>query len=211
MFHFVCRIIFFPLWIFHAVVARGRFSLPAPSVPHSRHVSKSCFFIASVLYFIRSDTLLILRFFFSFCWTVGAMSCCCGHTIAYCIWVAPLYISWNSLRYAPIYWFNFTSFFKKKKEKTRYLGTDTPSISCVGNLCGRGRAEWGWSVSPSSFFSCTTLKFLPSQYGFKFPVLVLIVYYLTGQGFAAVNLRVVFLPLLAFEFIILIDNFRYLL
>ncbi|KAM2456024.1 hypothetical protein PS1_015950 [Malus domestica] len=30
-------IIFFPLWIFHAVVARGRFSLPAPSVPHSRH------------------------------------------------------------------------------------------------------------------------------------------------------------------------------
>ncbi|KAK4361971.1 hypothetical protein RND71_017212 [Anisodus tanguticus] len=30
-------IIFFPLWMFHAVVARGRFSLPAPSVPHDRH------------------------------------------------------------------------------------------------------------------------------------------------------------------------------
>ncbi|XP_057951753.1 uncharacterized protein LOC131146288 isoform X2 [Malania oleifera] len=30
-------IIFFPLWLFHAVVARGRFSLPAPSVPHNRH------------------------------------------------------------------------------------------------------------------------------------------------------------------------------
>ncbi|KAF5445378.1 hypothetical protein F2P56_034429 [Juglans regia] len=29
--------IFLPLWIFHAVVARGRFSLPAPSVPHNRH------------------------------------------------------------------------------------------------------------------------------------------------------------------------------
>ncbi|KAK7822115.1 kinesin-like protein kin-7d [Quercus suber] len=29
--------VFFPLWIFHAVVARGRFSLPAPSVPHNRH------------------------------------------------------------------------------------------------------------------------------------------------------------------------------
>ncbi|THG18594.1 hypothetical protein TEA_019148 [Camellia sinensis var. sinensis] len=27
-------VIFFPLWLFHAVVARGRFSLPAPSVPH---------------------------------------------------------------------------------------------------------------------------------------------------------------------------------
>uniref|UniRef100_A0A6N2KEC5 RING-type domain-containing protein n=1 Tax=Salix viminalis TaxID=40686 RepID=A0A6N2KEC5_SALVM len=30
-------LIFFPLWTFHAVVARGRFSLPAPSVPHNRH------------------------------------------------------------------------------------------------------------------------------------------------------------------------------
>nr|GEU71942.1 transmembrane fragile-X-F-associated protein [Tanacetum cinerariifolium] len=30
-------IIFLPLFLFHAVVARGRFSLPAPSVPHGRH------------------------------------------------------------------------------------------------------------------------------------------------------------------------------
>ncbi|KAL6994901.1 hypothetical protein U1Q18_005037 [Sarracenia purpurea var. burkii] len=29
--------IFFPLWLFHGVVARGRFSLPAPSVPHGRN------------------------------------------------------------------------------------------------------------------------------------------------------------------------------
>ncbi|KAJ7943213.1 Transmembrane Fragile-X-F-associated protein [Quillaja saponaria] len=29
--------IFAPLWLFHAVVARGRFSLPAPSMPHDRH------------------------------------------------------------------------------------------------------------------------------------------------------------------------------
>ncbi|KAK4801145.1 hypothetical protein SAY86_021632 [Trapa natans] len=29
-------VIFFPLWLFHFVVARGRFSLPAPSVPHNR-------------------------------------------------------------------------------------------------------------------------------------------------------------------------------
>eukprot|EP01018_Ginkgo_biloba_P038266 Gb_01953 [translate_table: standard] len=28
---------FLPLWIFHIVVARGRFSLPAPSPPHDRH------------------------------------------------------------------------------------------------------------------------------------------------------------------------------
>ncbi|XP_022878423.1 transmembrane protein 60-like [Olea europaea var. sylvestris] len=30
-------LIFSPLWLFHAVVARGRFSLPAPSMPHGRH------------------------------------------------------------------------------------------------------------------------------------------------------------------------------
>ncbi|OWM90320.1 uncharacterized protein LOC116188217 [Punica granatum] len=30
-------VIFSLLWLFHSVVARGRFSLPAPSVPHSRH------------------------------------------------------------------------------------------------------------------------------------------------------------------------------
>ncbi|PKA59535.1 hypothetical protein AXF42_Ash016559 [Apostasia shenzhenica] len=30
-------IIFSPLWLFHAIVARGRFSLPAPSIPHDRH------------------------------------------------------------------------------------------------------------------------------------------------------------------------------
>lgn len=30
-------IVFSPLWLFHTVVARGRFSLPAPSLPHDRH------------------------------------------------------------------------------------------------------------------------------------------------------------------------------
>ncbi|KAK3222617.1 hypothetical protein Dsin_009642 [Dipteronia sinensis] len=34
-------IIFAPLWLFHAVVARGRFSLPAPSMPHDRHWAPS--------------------------------------------------------------------------------------------------------------------------------------------------------------------------
>ncbi|KAJ9567446.1 hypothetical protein OSB04_003412 [Centaurea solstitialis] len=29
-------VVFFPLFLFHAIVARGRFSLPAPSVPHGR-------------------------------------------------------------------------------------------------------------------------------------------------------------------------------
>ncbi|KAJ0038066.1 hypothetical protein Pint_23335 [Pistacia integerrima] len=30
-------ITFSPLWLFHIIVARGRFSLPAPSTPHDRH------------------------------------------------------------------------------------------------------------------------------------------------------------------------------
>ncbi|XP_015895702.3 uncharacterized protein LOC107429516 isoform X1 [Ziziphus jujuba] len=30
-------IIFSPLWLFHVVVARGRFSIPAPALPHDRH------------------------------------------------------------------------------------------------------------------------------------------------------------------------------
>ncbi|KAL7618518.1 hypothetical protein Lser_V15G00621 [Lactuca serriola] len=30
-------VVFFPLFIFHVVVARGRFSLPTPSAPHDRH------------------------------------------------------------------------------------------------------------------------------------------------------------------------------
>ncbi|KAG6425249.1 hypothetical protein SASPL_115676 [Salvia splendens] len=30
-------LVFSPIWLFHAVVARGRFSLPAPSMPHGRH------------------------------------------------------------------------------------------------------------------------------------------------------------------------------
>ncbi|KAL5544715.1 hypothetical protein UlMin_008499 [Ulmus minor] len=30
-------VIFLPIWIFHGVVSRGRFSLPAPSIPHNRN------------------------------------------------------------------------------------------------------------------------------------------------------------------------------
>ncbi|KAG6752952.1 hypothetical protein POTOM_042993 [Populus tomentosa] len=35
--NFIFRLIFFPLWTFHGVVARGRFALPAPSAPRNRH------------------------------------------------------------------------------------------------------------------------------------------------------------------------------
>ncbi|XP_009614308.1 uncharacterized protein [Nicotiana tomentosiformis] len=36
-FHYPWWVVFVPLWLFHVVVARGRFSLPAPSIPHDRH------------------------------------------------------------------------------------------------------------------------------------------------------------------------------
>lgn len=53
---FLCRVIFFPLWLFHAVVARGRFSLPAPSVPHDRHVCYNLwsFRNISIMYFFQN-------------------------------------------------------------------------------------------------------------------------------------------------------------
>ncbi|KAJ7978831.1 Transmembrane Fragile-X-F-associated protein [Quillaja saponaria] len=87
-------IIFLPVWMFHAVVARGRFSLPAPAVPHNRHWAP--------------------------CHAVVAMPLLIAFELLLCIYLESLYV----------------------------------------------------------------------------------------HGFAAVNLRIVFLPLLAFEIIILIDNFR---
>ncbi|CAN4124745.1 unnamed protein product [Withania somnifera] len=35
--HYSWWLVFVPLWFFHVVVARGRFSLPAPSMPRDRH------------------------------------------------------------------------------------------------------------------------------------------------------------------------------
>lgn len=42
-------IVFFPVWLFHAVVARGRFSIPAPLVPHDRHWAPSHAVVAAPL------------------------------------------------------------------------------------------------------------------------------------------------------------------
>ncbi|KAG9138069.1 hypothetical protein Leryth_001313 [Lithospermum erythrorhizon] len=52
-------IVFLPLWIFHAVVARGRFSLPAPSVPHDRHWAP-CHAIVATPLLIASELLLCI-------------------------------------------------------------------------------------------------------------------------------------------------------
>ncbi|GAV61573.1 Tmemb_185A domain-containing protein/zf-C3HC4_3 domain-containing protein [Cephalotus follicularis] len=51
--------IFFPLWLFHAVVARGRFSLPAPSVPHNRHWAP-CHAVVSTPLLIAFELLLCI-------------------------------------------------------------------------------------------------------------------------------------------------------
>ncbi|XP_016672576.1 uncharacterized protein [Gossypium hirsutum] len=51
--------IFFPLWMFHGVIARGRFSLPAPSVPHNRQWAP-CHAIVAVPLLIAFELLLCI-------------------------------------------------------------------------------------------------------------------------------------------------------
>ncbi|KAI8542976.1 hypothetical protein RHMOL_Rhmol08G0182400 [Rhododendron molle] len=53
------RVIFFPLWLFHGIVARGRFSLPAPSVPHGRHWAP-CHAIVAAPFLIAFELLLCI-------------------------------------------------------------------------------------------------------------------------------------------------------
>ncbi|KAF5730250.1 hypothetical protein HS088_TW20G00623 [Tripterygium wilfordii] len=53
-------VVFFPLWTFHAVVARGRFSLPAPSVPHNRHWAP-CHAIVATPLLIAFELLLCIH------------------------------------------------------------------------------------------------------------------------------------------------------
>ncbi|GAB4838203.1 hypothetical protein Ancab_027733 [Ancistrocladus abbreviatus] len=53
-------IIFSPLWLFHAVVARGRFSLPAPSIPHDRHWAP-CHAIVAMPLLIAFELLLCVH------------------------------------------------------------------------------------------------------------------------------------------------------
>lgn len=52
--------IFSPIWMFHAVVARGRFSLPAPSVPHNRQWAP-CHAIVALPLLIAFELLLCIH------------------------------------------------------------------------------------------------------------------------------------------------------
>nr|XP_016434817.1 PREDICTED: uncharacterized protein LOC107761150 [Nicotiana tabacum] len=53
-------IVFFPLWLFHVVVARGRFSLPAPSVPHDRNWAP-CHAVVAIPLLIAFELLLCIH------------------------------------------------------------------------------------------------------------------------------------------------------
>ncbi|OAY47353.1 uncharacterized protein LOC110617546 [Manihot esculenta] len=53
-------IIFAPLWLFHSVVARGRFSLPAPSMPNNRHWAP-CHAVLATPLLIAFELLLCIR------------------------------------------------------------------------------------------------------------------------------------------------------
>ena len=57
--------VFFPLWAFHAVVARGRFSLPAPIAPRNRHVYPSYLFqqtITQIVFCIYISSMFMIPF-----------------------------------------------------------------------------------------------------------------------------------------------------
>ncbi|PIA39592.1 hypothetical protein AQUCO_02600204v1 [Aquilegia coerulea] len=51
--------VFSPLWLFHATVARGRFSLPAPSIPRDRHWAP-CHAIAATPLLVAFELLLCI-------------------------------------------------------------------------------------------------------------------------------------------------------
>ncbi|KAM3294585.1 hypothetical protein ACQJBY_037466 [Aegilops geniculata] len=53
-------IIFIPLWLFHGVAARGRFSMPAPSLPHGRHWSP-CHSVVAAPLLIAFELLLCIH------------------------------------------------------------------------------------------------------------------------------------------------------
>ncbi|KAH9626535.1 hypothetical protein KSS87_017976 [Heliosperma pusillum] len=52
-------IVFFPIWLFHLVIARGRFSLPAPSVPHDRNWAP-CHAVAATPLIVAFELLLCI-------------------------------------------------------------------------------------------------------------------------------------------------------
>lgn len=56
-FHISWWWVFVPLWVFHAVVSRGRFSLPAPTPPHDRHWSP-CHTVVAIPLLIAFEILL---------------------------------------------------------------------------------------------------------------------------------------------------------
>lgn len=47
------RWVFVPLWVFHGIVSRGRFSMPAPTPPRDRHVRVASFVISKSFFWCR--------------------------------------------------------------------------------------------------------------------------------------------------------------
>ncbi|PPD72722.1 hypothetical protein GOBAR_DD30375 [Gossypium barbadense] len=74
-----CRLVFAPLWLFHSVVARGRFSLPAPAIPHDRNWAPFHTVMASPL-LVAFELLLCIHldnsFAFLGCNIYGLFYCC---------------------------------------------------------------------------------------------------------------------------------------
>ncbi|XP_010523403.1 PREDICTED: uncharacterized protein LOC104801757 isoform X2 [Tarenaya hassleriana] len=73
-------IVFAPLWLFHAVIARGRFSLPAPSMPHDRHWAPFHAVMATPL-LVAFELLLCVHLEDKY----GTYSKAVGHAYSFCL------------------------------------------------------------------------------------------------------------------------------
>lgn len=82
---------------------------------------------------------------------MGTLSCCCCHTIDHCLWIAVMYISWESFWYvlqsfimqSPIY---FSPFSSKGGLLLNNLGYMVGSEIFSNDLC-RSYCLWGSNVS----------------------------------------------------------------
>ena len=88
----LCRMVFLPLWAFHAVVARGRFSLPAPVAPRNRHVC-SFLFLFICLPLLASDMFMITFLFLQWapCHAVVATPLLVAFELLLCIYLESSY------------------------------------------------------------------------------------------------------------------------
>lgn len=162
-----CRIIFAPLWLFHVVVARGRFSLPAPSLPHDRHVwdSVSNFFFGYHFNWGAIYRKVNTSFYGQWapCHSIMATPLLVAFEMLLCIHLESIYgmevLSWNShiqILYGPKNWFvqilsSICNFPWMNKKSQVLWGQPIVLVQCLINACkfpvmNKNRLNWPWHI-----------------------------------------------------------------